>query len=181
MSRSLDRMADVVLRCPSQIDNQGLRFIFGTNADSFKRQLNSFRLCSDLISQYLQTCNPTFMLFAEDVEEVGPFVTRDFSRAHLTSHSSREGFGRLSGLPKSMTFQWLKCLSLIKVDDCVKLFGKTSIKVMTLSFSLRQIDDSDSSLESWLTNSFGTRLICSNRQQKIRANTFMEQCFVTVR
>src|ERR1041384_1918703 len=155
MSRSLDRMTDVILCCPSQVDNQRLRFLFGTDAYSFKRQLNSFRLCSDLISKHLQTCNPTFMLFAEDIEKAGPFVTRNFSHAHLTSHSSREGFGRLSGLPKSMTFQWLKCLCLVKVDDCVKLFGKTSVKVMTLSFSLRQVNDSDSSLESRLTNSFG--------------------------
>src|SRR5215211_655337 len=173
MSRSLDRMADVVLRCPSHIDNQRLRFIFGTNADSFKRQLNSFRLCSDLISKYFETCNPTFMLFAEDIEETSPFVTRNFSRAHLTSHSSGEGFGRLSGLPECITFQWLKRLCLIKVDDCVELFGKTCVKVMTLSFSLRQIDDSDCSLESRVTNSFGACFICSDRQQKIRTNTFM--------
>src|SRR5829696_7554881 len=113
------------------------------------------------------------MLFAEDIKEAGPFVTRNFSPAHLTSHSSGEGFGWLSGLPKSITFQWLKCLCLVKVDDCVKLFGKTSIKVMTLSFSLRQIDNSNSSLESRLTNSFRTCFICSDRQQKIRANTFL--------
>src|ERR1051326_8748371 len=125
MSRSLDRMADVILCCPSQIDDQRLRFIFGTDADSFKGQLNSFRLCSDLISKYLQTGNPAFMLFAEDIKEAGPFVTRNFFRAHLTSHSGGEGFGWLSGLPKSMTFQWLKCLCLVEVDDCVKLFDET--------------------------------------------------------
>src|ERR1043165_53179 len=82
MSRSLDRMADVILCYPSQIDDQRLRFIFGTDADSLKRQLNSFRLCSDLISQYLQTGDPAFMLFAEDIKEAGPFVTRNFFRAH---------------------------------------------------------------------------------------------------
>src|ERR1044072_1562218 len=89
MSRSLDGVTDVVLCCPSQIDNQRLRFVFGINADSFKRQLNSFRLCSDLIVKYFQTCNPTFMLFAEDIEEAGPFITRYFSRAHF-----------------DLTFQW---------------------------------------------------------------------------
>src|SRR4029453_4809719 len=81
-------MTDVVLCCSSQIDNQGLPLIF-SNADSFKRQLNSFLLCSDLISKYLQTGNPTFMLFAEDIEEAGPFVTCNFSRAHF-----------------DLTFQW---------------------------------------------------------------------------
>jgi len=89
--------------------------------------------------------------------------------------------GSWSNSPTTFAFQWLKCLCLVEVDDCVKLFGKTGIKVMTLSFSSRQIDDSDSSLESWLTNSFGARVICSDRQQKIRANTFMEECFITFR
>src|ERR687895_2463924 len=181
MSRSLDRMTDVALCWSAQTDNQCLRFIFVVDADSLKRQFNGFRLCSGLISTYLETCNPTLMLFAEDIEEAGPFVTRNFSRAHLTSHSSGKGFRWLPSLPKSKTFQRFKCLCLVKVDDCVKLFGKASIKIMTLSFSLRQIDDSDSSLKSWLTNSPGARFIGSNGQQKIRTNAFMEQAFVTLR
>lgn len=119
MSRSLDRMTDVILCCPSQIDHQRLRFIFGTNADSFKRQLNSFRLCSDLISQYLQTCNPTSMLFAEDIEEVGPFVTRNFSPQQFC-REMLPGFCSITKNHRTLVYDWLTATSFF-LKTCIAI------------------------------------------------------------
>src|SRR5690242_18216673 len=104
MLRSLDYMTHVVLWGSSQTDNQRLRFIFSINADAFERQLSRFSLCSDRISEYLQACNRTFVLFAEGLEEAGPFITRNFSCAHLTSHSSGKSFGRSPCTSRAVPF-----------------------------------------------------------------------------
>src|SRR5689334_2362108 len=128
MSRVLDCVTHVVLSCPAQTDDQRL-FVFSINADAFKRQLNRFLLCPHLISKYFQTRNPTFMLLAEGIEKAVPFITRNFSRAHITSHSSRKSRAALRS-PKAPHVEVVQVPVLVKVDDCVKLFGKTSIKVM---------------------------------------------------
>ncbi len=65
------------------MDNQRLWFsIVRIEADSFERQFEPFRLRSQIASEHLERRQPTFMLFAEDVKEVGPIIARDLLCRH---------------------------------------------------------------------------------------------------
>src|SRR5206468_8890626 len=68
-------------------------------------------LRSDFTTKYLQSRQPTFVPAAEAVEEIIPFLARNFLRWHNyppLSNSSRECLWRFTSLPQRVTFERLR-------------------------------------------------------------------------
>src|SRR4051812_36830519 len=73
-------------------------------------------------------------------------------RSVVHSHSSHTGRERfpLSRFPLGCSFERLHRASFIEMDDRIELFSQSGFEIVTCSFRLRQIDDTNRSLEQWL-------------------------------
>src|SRR5688572_30486339 len=68
---------------------------------------------------------------------------------------------------------------MIEMQDCVELFGKMRGEVMAISFGLRQVNDTDGSLQLRLFELFIYLLIFTRNQQEPRNPHFMKERFKT--
>src|SRR2546429_7676917 len=110
-------MAEVSFRRFPNTDCYCFRFISSRgDADTFERKFARLFLRSDLRAKYLECHQPAFVLAAEAVEELIPFLTRYLLCRHAisSSNSGRESLRRLPSFPKGTTFERLQRAGFIK-------------------------------------------------------------------
>src|SRR5207244_9834629 len=82
--------------------------------------------------------------------------------------------------PERVAFERLQRVRLIKMNYCVELIRQTGIEIVTLSLSLRQIDNANGSLQLRATQREGNLAAFAQRQEKVRRAYFMKRGFIAI-
>src|SRR6266545_159210 len=116
-------MGHMIFRVIAEADRNRLSIsIFRGGGNTFEGQISRFLLRPNIRRKYFKGCEPTFMLTAIFFQDHGPLW---------------RALQRLYG-PR-----------LIKVQQLVKLVGKSRIKVMALTLGFGTINNADSALKHW--------------------------------